>query len=180
MHNKHLTKNNLIRLTLWLIIVLSGSAIIYHTRWLIPYLVNSMDNRVPTGQSPAFWFISQIGANIIFLYIGFLLLRTFSNYQKKGYFDKSSLRIFDQLMYSSLGLALLTIMRVAFSDFYLLSITDYFSIEGIVNFLAVLIIDTITFKEPQTVYILLAIIMWVMKQFMIKALSFKQENEAFI
>ena len=174
------SKINLIRLILWLVILLSSSAIIYHTRWLIPYLLNSAHHRVPTGQSPLFWFITQIGSNIIFLYVGYLLVRLFNNYQKQGYFDKHSLKVFDHVMFSSLGLALLSVIRVAFSDFYLLTLNEYNSIEGVLNLLTILILDTLTFKEPQTMYVLLAIIMWVVKQFIIKALSFKRENEAFI
>ncbi|MEM7550572.1 MAG: DUF2975 domain-containing protein [Bacteroidota bacterium] len=180
MGTSKLSKVNLIQLVLWSIILLSGSAIVYHTRWLTPYILNSVHYRVPSGQSPLFWFIAQIGSNIIFLYVGYLLLRVFKNYQKQGYFEKGSLRVFDHIMFSSLGLALLTVIRLAFSDFYFLTLNEHSSIEGVLNLLAILTLDTLTFKEPQTMYVLLAIIMWVVKQFMIKALSFKRENEAFI
>lgn len=175
-----LSKINLIQLVLWSVILLSGSAIIYHTRWMIPYILNSVDYKVPNGQSPLIWFITQIGSNLIFLYVGHLLLRLFKNYQKQGYFEKDNLKVFDHVMFSCLGLALLTIIRLAFSDFYFLSLDEYNSIEGMINLSALLIIDTLTFKEPQTMYILLGLIMWVVKQFVTKALSFKSENEAFI
>ena len=163
-----------------MVIFLSCIAIIYHTRWLIPYLIDSVDHRVPDGESPLFWFITQIGSNIIFLYVGYLLIRLFRNYNRLGYFEKNSLRVFDQVMISCLGLAFLSAVRLAFSDFYFLSINEYKSIEGILNLFALLVIDTLTFKEPQTMFVLLAIIMWVVKQFMLKALSIKQENESFI
>jgi len=180
MHALKPSKLNLIKLTLWVVIILSSSAILYHTRWLIPYLLNAVDYKIPNGQSPLIWFITQIGANLIFLYVGFLLLRLFKNYQKQGYFEKDNLKIFDYVMFSCLGLALLTIVRLAFSNFYFLSLENYISIKGMLNLFALLIIDTLTFKEPQTMYILLAFIMWVVKQFVTKALSFKHENEAFI
>lgn len=171
---------NLIKLTLWAVILLSSSAIIYHTRWMIPYILNSVDYRVPNGESPLIWFITQIGSNLIFLYVGYLLIRLFKNYQRQGYFEKDSLKVFDHVMLSCLGLALLTIIRLTFSNFYLLSLDEYISIKGILNLSVLLIIDTITFKEPQTMYILLALVMWVVKQFVTKALSLKRENEAFI
>ncbi|MFY0674991.1 MAG: DUF2975 domain-containing protein [Bacteroidia bacterium] len=165
---------------MWIVIMLSCSAIIYNTRWMIPYLLNSVVYKVPNGQSPMIWFITQIGSNLIFLYVGYILLRLFKNYQKQGYFEKDNLKVFDHLILSCLGLALLTVIRLAFSDFYFLPLDQYNSFEGMINLSALLILDSLTFKEPQTMYILLALIMWVVKQFVTKALSFKHENEAFI
>jgi len=174
------SKINLIKLTLWVVVLLSSAAIIYHTRWMINYILDSTDYKVPSGQSPLIWFITHIGSNLIFLYVGCLLIRLFKNFQGQGYFEKDSLKVFDHVMLSCLGLALLTTIRLAFSDFYYLSLNEYNSIEGIINLSALLIIDTLTFEEPQTMYILLALILWVVKQFITKALSFKSENEAFI
>lgn len=180
MDTSKFSKLNLIKLTLWGVILLSSSAVIYHTRWLIPYVLNSVEYRVPSGQVPLIWFISQIGFNLIFLYVGYILIRLFNNYQKQGYFEKDSLIVFDHVMFSCLGLALLSVIRLAFSDFYLLSLDEYNSFEGVLNLVALLMIDTVTLQEPQTMYILLALIMWVVKQFVIKAVSFKRENEAII
>lgn len=176
-----LSKLNLIKFILYSILVLSTVALIYHVRWLASYMANSIEIHVPDGQTPYAWFSTQIASNLIFIYVGYLLLRLFARYQKAGYFEVGSLQIFNSVIVSLLGLAILSIVRLAFSDsFFVLPLSEYNSLAGIINLIFVLFVDTVTFKEPQTMYFLLVLILWSMKQFVVKALSIKQENEAFI
>lgn len=180
MQNIKLSKLDLIKIISWSIILFSISAIIYHVRWLVPYLQDSIYHKVPSGQSPLVWFLAQIGSNIIFLYVGFALLRLNFNFHNRNMHTKNGLRIFDQVIVSCLGLVLLSVIRIASSDFYTLSLDQYVGIEGIFNLVTMLIIDTLTFKESQSMYIIIVPVMWIIKQFALKAISYKQENEAFI
>lgn len=180
MDDSKFSKLTLIKSGLWGTILLSTLALAYHIRWFLPFLHNSVAHRVPSGQSPVVWFSVQIFSNIIFLLVGYLLVKLFNRYQQTGYFDKDSLRVFNAVIISCLCLALLSIIKLAFSDFYPLPLNEYNSIWGSINLMAFLMIDTVTMKEPQTMYLLLAIILWAVKQFVIKALLVKSENEAFI
>ena len=180
MGNTKFSKVTLIKSTLWGTILLSILALVYHIRWFVPFLLNSVVHRVPDGQSPIAWFAVQIFSNVIFIFVGYLLIRLFNRYQQKGYFDRDSLKVFDVMILSCICLALLGILKLTFSDFHPLPLSEYNSIWGTLNLVAFLIIDTVTIKEPQTMYFLLAIILWTVKQFVIKALFVKSENEAFV
>jgi hypothetical protein len=178
--NTKFSKVTLIKSILWGAILLSILALVYHIRWLVPFLFNSVIHRVPEGQSPIVWFTVQIFSNVIFIYVGYLLIRLFNRYQQKGYFDSDSLKVFDVVIISCIYLAMLGILKLAFSDFHPLPLSEYYWIWGTLNLVAFLMIDTVAIKEPQTMYFLLAIILWTVKQFVIKALLVKSENETFI
>lgn len=180
MNKIKLSKLTLIKGVLWGTILLSSLALVYHTRWLVSFLLDSIAHRVPSGQSPTVWFIVQITSNIIFLYVGYLLIRLFNRYQEVGYFDKYSVRVFDSVILSCFGLAFLGILKMAFSNFYHLPLDLYNSIEGVANLIFFFSIDIVTFKEPQTMYFLLALVLWVVKQFVTRAIIMKAENESFV
>jgi hypothetical protein len=174
------SKIPLIKAILWGIILVSFLALIYHIRWLFPFLTDSFAHRVPTGQSPLVWFCVQILSNILFVFVGFLLIRLFNRYQINGFFDRQSLKVFDAVIISCVILAFLGLVKLAFSEFLPLPLSHYKSFWGAINLFTFLIIDTITFREPQSMYLLMSSILWVVKQFVIKAISIKSENEAFI
>ncbi|MEM1135812.1 MAG: hypothetical protein AAGI07_08220 [Bacteroidota bacterium] len=174
------SKLALIKSALWGVILLSILALVYHVRWFLPFLLNSVVYKVPSGQSPITWFSVQIFSNIIFLFMGYLLIRLFNKYKQLGYSDRDSLKVFDVVIISCLCLTILGVVKIAFSEFYPLPLNEYKTLWGGINLVAFLIIDTVTIKEPQTMYLLLAIILWAVKQFVIKALFVESENEAFI
>ena len=77
------SKLTLVKVVLWVIIYFSALALIYHTRWFIPYLFNNNNHAdVPTNEVPLVWFTVQICTNIIFLYVSFLLMRLFRRYRQ--------------------------------------------------------------------------------------------------
>lgn len=170
----------IVKSALWGAVLFSASALIYHIRWFLPFLFNSVIHRVPSGQSPIVWFIVQIFSNIIFLLVGYLLIRLFNRYHKIGYFDRDSLKVFDTVIISCICLGVMGIIKLAFGNFHPLPLGEYSSIWGAINLVAFLLIDTLTFKDPQTMYLLLAIILWTVKQFVTKALAIKSENEEII
>ena len=174
------SKVSLIKLGLWCTIFLSGVALVYHIRWLLSLIFNSVEHGIPNGQSPVVWFLVQIFSNIIFLIVSYLVLRLFNRYEKIAFFDRYSLKVFDAIIISCLSLAILGTIKLAFSTFNPIPLIEYKSVWGIINLMTFFIIDTVTFKEPQTMYFILTLVLWAVKQFITKALSVKSENESFI
>lgn len=171
---------SLINLVLWGANVFSALALVYHIRWFIPFLQNNVNGVIPGKQMPFIWFIVQIGNNLIFLYVGFLLIKLFRKFEQTGFFDNESLRVFDGVINSSLGLALLGTVQLLATNLNELHFSEWTSLAGISNLLFRSFTRLLIFQEPQTMYFLLAIILWAVKQFVIKALIIKNENEAFV
>ncbi len=180
MDNMTPLKTVLVKSSLWGAMLLSTLALVYHIRWFLHFLLNSASHHVPSGQSPIVWFTAQILSNLIFLFAAYLLTRLFDRYQQLGFFDQESLKVFDSMMTSCLCLGLLGFIKLAFSDFHPLPLSEYNSLWGAANLVSFLIVDTATFKDPQTMYFLLTLLLWGVKQFVIRALSIKSENEGFI
>lgn len=141
---------------------------------------NSVVNQVPDGQSPIVWFMVQICSNLIFIYVGYALIRHFNRFHKTGFFEKSSFKVFNTIIFSCISLGILAIIKLAFSNFYPLPLEEYNSLWGTINLVTYLLIDTVTFKEPQTMYLLIGIVLWTVKQFTLKAIAIKSENEEII
>ncbi len=170
----------LIKVILWGIIALSVMAIVYHIRWFIPFLMNGMQGVVPAGQAPLIWFIVQISNNIIFLFVGILLINLFRKYKKTGYFDEQSLKAFDAVIFSCVALALLAAVQIVSNNFNEVHFDQWTSIASTTNLLFRSLSKLLIFQEPQSMYFLLAIILWAVKQFVTKALIIKSENESFV
>ncbi|OOG77502.1 DUF2975 domain-containing protein [Algoriphagus sp. A40] len=158
----------------------SSLAVVYHVRWLIAFLLSSAQNHVPSGQQPLIWFCVQILSNATFLAVGYFMLSLFDRYKQRNYFDDYSLKVLNGVIHSCFFLAILGVIKLASSEFYPLPLDEYKSIWGTLNLMTFLLIDVVTFKEPQTMYLLIAIILWAVKQFSIKAIAIKSENEAII
>jgi hypothetical protein len=170
----------LIKIILWGTLGFSTLALVFHIRWFIPFLINQQYSVVPTGQEPFTWFVVQICNNIIFLVVGYLLLRLFNRYKKDGFFDKESLKVFNGVILSCLALAVLGALQISVNDFSEVHIDQWTSIISISNLSFRTFTKLMLIKSPQTIYFLVAIILWVVKQFTVKALQVKNENETFI
>jgi len=170
----------LIKIVLWGAIYFSALALVYHIRWFIPFLLNNAANVVPSDQMPFLWFIVQIIKNIIFIVVGLFLVKLFKKYQQTGFFDKESLKVFNVVIISCIGLGLLGAIQTFSNNFYEVHFNDWTSLEAIANLMLRSFTRLLIFKEPQTLYVLLAIILWSVKQFVAKALIIKNENEAFV
>ena len=181
MYKVTLSKLMLIKVVLWVTIYFSTLAFVYHIRWFIPFLLNN-DNHavVPDHEIPLVWFMVQICSNLIFLYVSWLLIRLFKKYQQTGYFDTASLKVFNGVIFSCLGLALLGAVKIILNNFGEIHISEWRSTVSIVNLFFRSLTRLVIFNSPQTFYLLLAIILWAVKQFVITALAVKQENESFI
>lgn len=180
MENTMYSKLNLIKVVLWATIVFSALGLIYHTRWFVAFLVSSPQFVVPADQTPVVWFVTQIFSNIIFLYVGYLLIRLFKKYQQTGFFDEDSLKVFNGVIISCLGLAVLGAVQVIANNFSDVHIGEWKTIESSSNLLFRSFTKLLVFESPQTMYFLLAIILWSVKQFVTRALFIKTENESFI
>ena len=170
----------LIKIVLWGAIYLSALALVYYIRWFIPFLLNNAANVVQSDQMPFLWFIVQIIKNIIFIVVGLFSVKLFKRYQQTGFFDMESLKIFNVVIISCIGLGLLGAIQTFSNNFYEVHFNDWTSLEAIANLMLRSFTRLLIFKEPQTLYVLLAIILWSVKQFVSKALIIKNENEAFV
>lgn len=176
----------LIKMALWGAIFFSSEALVYYIRWFIPFLSNKTVNVavpircVPSGKMPLLWFVTQICDNIIFLIVGVLLIRLFNKYKKTGFFDNESLKVFNGVIFSCIGLALLGAIQTIVNNFYEVHFDQWTSVGSIANRLFQSFTRLLILREPQTMYFLLVIILWAVKQFVTKALIIKNENEAFV
>lgn len=180
MSKSKITNLTLIKIVLWGAIYFSGLALVYHIRWFIPFLLNNAANIVPGDQMPFLWFIIQISKNIIFIVVGLFLVKLFKKYQQTGFFDMESLKVFNVVIISCIGLGLLGAIQTFSNNFYEVHLQDWTSLEAIANLMLRSFTRLLIIKEPQTLYVLLAIILWSVKQFVSKALIIKNENEAFV
>jgi hypothetical protein len=179
MDNPNFSKPVFSKLILWGAICFSVIALIYHIRWFIPFLVNNIAYAVPNGQSPLIWFIVQICNNFIFLYVSYLLIKLFHKYQQVGFFEKECIVVFQKIIMSCVGLAMLGILKLGFSSYNDVQIGQLNMVSGFNSFTR-FFINILVFKEPQTMYLLIATMLWVVKQFVEKAMIVKAENEKFI
>ncbi|MEC5143584.1 hypothetical protein [Chitinophaga sp. 212800010-3] len=161
-------------------IFFSTEALIYYIRWFIPFLSGQHSYIVPPEKMPFIWFVGKIISNVIFLSVGILLLKIFRKYRKSGFFGKDSLRIFDWVIISCFCLALLGIIQTICDNFYEMHLEQWTSLWSISNLLFRSFTRLLVFKEPQTMYLLLATILWAVRQFIGKAVMLKKENELFI
>ena len=180
MDKTNLSKLNLVKALLWTTITFSFMALIYHICWFISFLFNDSIYVVPANQTPSVWFITQIISNVIFLHVGYLLVRLFKRYTLTGFFDETSLKVFDGVIISCLGLASLGALQILINNFSEIHISDWNSVESAMNLLFRSFTKLLVFQSPQTMYFLLAIILWSVKQFVTRALFIKKENESFI
>ena len=172
-------KPSFIKFILWGAIFFSATALIYHIRWFVPFLTTKISYVVPNGQSPLIWFLVQICNNLIFLFVGYLLIKLFSKFQQTGFFDKECIVVLDRITISCIGLAILGVIKLGFSNYNDIQVSEINPVSGLNSFIRFLT-NILVFKEPQTMYLLLATILWTVKQFVNKAIFVKIENEKFI
>jgi hypothetical protein len=162
------------------VIFFSGLALLYHVRWFIPFLQHKSTVPYLHDQASVIWYVIQLSNNLIFLFVGVLLMRLLRNYTKSGFFDARSLQVFDVVILSCILLAMLGSILTVYNNFNEVHLDDWTSVESVANLLFRSFTRLLVFKEPQTMYFLLAIILWVVRQFVSKALLVKEENEAFV
>ena len=169
-----------IKAILWGIVFYSCLALVYHVRWLIPFVRNNTNSVIPNEQVSVIWYLVQIGSNIIFVIVSILLIKLFNKFKKTGFFDAQSLKVFDAIILSCLTLALFGTVLTVYNNYKEIHLNDWRTLSGGVNLFFRSFTRLLIFKEPQTMYFLLALILWVVKQFVTKALIVKNENEAFV
>ncbi|MEI7523819.1 MAG: hypothetical protein WCJ95_05795 [Mariniphaga sp.] len=181
MYKIALSKLSVITIVLWITVYFSALALVYHIRWFIPFLLNgSMHFVVPPNEVPLVWFGTQISTNLIFLYVAWLLIRLIRKFKKSGFFDRGSLKALDGVIVSCLALALLGAVRIILNNLSELHLNDWTSAVSIVNLITRSFTRLLVFSAPQTIYLLLSIILWSVRQFVTTALAVKEENEKFI
>lgn len=161
-------------------IAFSLLALIYHIRWFVPYLLHRTTFVVPPFEQPFIWFTVQILSNLIFLLVAFSLLKLFRGYNTSGFFDRKSLLVFDKVILSCLALGILGVTKTLGNNLAELHLNSWSSVTGITNLIFRSFTKLLIFKDPQTMYFLLATILWAVKQFVVKAIAIKNENESFV
>jgi hypothetical protein len=129
---------------------------------------------------PLLWFVIKIFENIIFLMVGGLLIRLINKYNRTGFFDEESLKVLNGVILSCIGLALLGAIQTVVNNFYEVHFDQWTSLESFANRLFRAFTRLLILREPQTMYFLLAIILWAVKKFVSRALVIKSENEAIV
>lgn len=171
---------SLFRTILWVAVFFSTMALVYHIRWVVPFLQNGTDSVVPENRLPFLWFIVQICTNIIFVICGLSLIKLLRKFRETGFFDTESFKVLDIIIISCICLAFLGVIQTIFNNIHELHINEWTSAEGIANLSFRSFTKLLIFSEPQTMYFLLAIILWSVKQFVTNALLIKKENETFV
>ena len=172
--------NFLIALIGWGAVLLSAEALIYYTRWFIPLLTGHHSFVAPPVNIPELWFIGKIASNAIFLWVGVLLLRLYTKYRRSGYFEKGSADILNKVIVACLALAFIGFVQTICENADALHINQWTSLWAVANSLWRFFTHLIVLREPQTMYLLLAAIVWGIKQFVSQALNVKRENELII
>jgi hypothetical protein len=180
MNKKQSSSISPIKLVLWAAIFFSAEALVYYIRWFIPFLSNKTVNVVPSGNMPILWFIIKIVENIIFLVVGGLLIRLMNKYNRTGFFDEESLKVLNGVIFSCIGLALLGAVQTVVNNFYEVHFDQWTSLKSFANLAFRSFTRLLILREPETMYFLLAIILWAIRQFVSKALVIKSENEAIV
>jgi hypothetical protein len=170
----------LINAAIWGVIFFSGLALVYHIRWFVPFLTSGMSHVVPVNQLPGLWFVVQICNNLIFIISSILLIRLFQKYKRTGFFDTTSKKVLNTLLFSCIILAVLGSVQTIANNFYEVHFDEWTSVESIANLVFRSFTRLLVFREPQTMYLLVAAILWAVRQFVTKALIVKEENEAFV
>jgi hypothetical protein len=169
-----------VKVILWGTIFFSAEGLVYNVRWFIPFLNNHTTNVVPIGKMPLLWFLVQILENIIFLVVGGLLIRLVNKFRRTGFFDEESLKVLNGVILSCIALALLGAIQTIANNFYEVHFDQWTSLESIANRALRSFTRLLVLREPQTMYFLLAIILWAIRQFVSRALVIKSENEAIV
>jgi hypothetical protein len=112
--------------------------------------------------------------------VGGLLIRLINKYNRTGFFDEESLKVLNGVILSCIGLALLGAIQTVVNNFYEVHFDQWTSLESFANRLFRAFTRLLILREPQTMYFLLAIILWAVKQFVSRALVIKSENEAIV
>jgi len=170
----------LIKLIVAVIMLYSSLALVFHIRWFVYYLLTGIPGTVPPEQVPAIWFPRQILTNSIFLFVGYQLVNLFIRYQKNGFFDFSALKTFNIAIVSCLSLAGLEAVQIIFNNLSELHLEEWTTINAGLNLLFRSFTTFLVIRDSQTMFLLLAIILWVVKQFVSKALALKAENDSII
>ena len=84
------------------------------------------------------------------------------------------------MIFACLGLGALGAAKTVMNNFSEVHTMEWTSLVSILNLVLRSFTRLLIINSPQTVYLLLAAILWVVKQFVITALEVKRENESFI
>ena len=174
------SRYKILTLLLWAILIYSGIALIYHIRWFIPYLVKNQSAVVPDKQIPLIWFMAQICNNSAFIYIGWQLIRLFRKYNLTGYFDKQSLKVFKTTIVLCIVLAFTGAVQTIAANVNEVHFNEWNSAESIANLIFRSFTLLLVLHEPQSLFILLALMLFAVREFVIRAIYIKNENESFI
>ena len=174
-----ISKMVILKFVLWVIMFFSGLSLVYLSHWFYKFNIDPVKYKPMNtgGILPNIWFPTQIMSYMVFLFVGYSLFRLFSKYKSTGYFGYENLKLFDYLIFACLLLAVLGAGQLAITNYY--QMYDHFA-SPIIYLNAFARFCFKLFDAPETLFLLLAMVLWAVKQFVGKALEIKSENEKFI
>lgn len=164
----------------WICIYFSLVSLVYHIRWYIPWLQNGYQFLTPFGQNPNIWFLSQIFTNL-FLLLGSIFLTYFiRSFREVKYLSYKSSFFISGIILCSIGLGCIGILKTILNNTESIHFEDWKNLESVFNLLLKSATELIFIKEPQTMYFMVGITLWIIKTFVSKALTYKEDSESVI
>lgn len=170
----------MIQLFVWALCYLSLVSLVYHIRWYVPFLQRGAQFLVPSDQNPAIWFPAQILMNATYLFASVCLALFIRSYQRLGYLNLSSCRLIHGIIFSCLLLGMVGVVKTVVNNFEMIHWQDWAGVEAVLNLMLKSVVDLFFLKEPQTMYVLVGIALWVISQYVTRAVGYKEDSEAVI
>ncbi len=164
----------------WVCLYFSIVSLVYHIRWYVPWLENGFEFLVPAGQKPGVWFLSQILTNVLLVSATVFLTLFVRSFRKTEYFNTKSGRYISGIIWCCIGLGAIGLLKTVMNNPELIHWEDWNSPAAILNLLMKSVTELVFLREPQTMYFLLGMALWIIRLFITKAVGFKEDSEAVI
>ncbi len=163
---------------LWSLMAMSALALTYQLRWFFPFLWDYTNGFLTTVRLVE--FIVQLASNSVYLLVCYLLISLLRRFKTIGYFDNSSLTVCKQIAWSCIGLGVLGSVMAIARNLSEVHWNDWTNFIAVANLGFRTVTQILFFKEPQTMYFLVGVLLFIIHDFTGKALAVRSENESFI
>ena len=180
--------------------LISTVVLFYHTASFAGYLADSNTELLNVGASATAWFIVQIFTKLLFILVGYLTIKLVEQYENIGFFEAQSLVYFNYIALACICMAVLQASSFA-TDIYLglqvqvipenqlfqepeptmleesvLAFRSSIFMMAAIHFVTKLFIG----ENPQTMYFMMALVVFTIKHFVKKALLIQADNQSII
>ena len=187
-----------IKYCMYALMLVSTIVLFSHTASFAMYLAGSNTELLAIGASPMAWFIVQIFTKLLFILVGYLTIKLVEQYENIGFFEAQSLVYFNYIALACIGMAVLQASSFA-TDIYLglqvqvipesqlfqdptmleesvLAFRSSIFMMAAIHFVTKLFIG----ENPQTMYFMMALVVFTIKHFVKKALLIQADNQSII